>query len=294
MISSIRNTRVAPPRARVRPGFTLVELMAVIGIIVVLMAILVPSITRAVRQAQRTRMSYDLQMIAQALDHYKNDFHSYPPVTRGMGANILARALIAPAPAVGPADPDFDGADGPGFRTKLALSSGGGPAVQQGKVWGPYLPADGFHIAQIPFSSATDAHWVILDRKDVPILYFPLHRGANINAANGYVADSSAPTGGNPMWDLADNAPSVWPSPGTANGYYLDASKSFLSLQAFQTMMGADSTGKAVTPAYVVKTDGFILWSAGPDGLWGPKDPTQPISSRNRADDVANFDRSEY
>jgi hypothetical protein len=245
-------------------------------------------------------------MIAQALDHYKNDFHSYPPVARGMGANILARALIAPAPAVGPADPDFDGQDGPGFRTKLALTNGSVTA-QQGKVWGPYLPPDGFHIAQIPFTSATDVHWVILDRKDVPILYFPVHRGTNISLANGYVSDSSDPAGGNPMWDLADNAPSVWGPPQTSGGYYFDASKSTLSLQAFRSMMGADSTGKAgliipipgggtaaVPPAYVVKTDGFLLWSAGPDGLWGPQDPTQRISARNRADDVANFDRSEY
>ena len=47
--------------------------MAVIGIIVLLMSILVPSITRAVHAANRTRMQYDLQSIATALESYKHD-----------------------------------------------------------------------------------------------------------------------------------------------------------------------------------------------------------------------------
>jgi len=262
--------------------------MAVIGIIVLLMSILIPSITRAVHAANRTRMQYDLQSIATALESYKHDQRSYPQVPRGsgLGANILARALIGPAPdTASKGDPDFDGAIGPGFRTRPADPTTG---VQQGKVWGPYLLPDQFRPVQIPFTSPTDLHWVIMDRKDVPVLYFPLHRGTNINAAGGYVADSSASAGANPMWDLADNAPNN-------GGYYSDLGGNKLTLKAFQLMMGADTAdGKALNPLYVVQTDGFVLLSAGPDQLWGPKRFDLPIDTHNRADDVTNFNRSEY
>lgn len=297
MISSIHKTPPNRARPRTRAGFTLVELMAVIGIIVLLMSILVPSITRAVRAAQRTRMQYDLQSIATALESYKHDHHEYPRVARGsgLGANILARALIGPAPTLPTTgDQDFDGAEGPGFRTRSAIATGSGTFAQQGKVWGPYLPPDQFRAVQIPFTGPTDLHWVIMDRKDVPVLYFPVHRGTNVNAAGGYVADSSAPGGANPMWDLADNAPIAPPYNG---GYYLDLAGNKLSLKAFQLMMGADTVGtpgKALNPLYVVQTDGFVLFSAGPDQLWGPRNVDLPIDSRNRADDVANFNRSEY
>jgi len=293
MISSIHKTRPVRAGRRGRTGFTLVELMAVVGIIVVLMAILVPSITRAVRSANRTRMQYDLQSIATALESYKHDHREYPRVDRGsgLGANILARALIGPAPTLPTTgDQDFDGADGFGFRTRSAIAAGGGTFVQQGKVWGPYLPPDQFRSVQIPFTGPTDLHWVIMDRKDVPVLYFPVHRGTNPSAAGGYVADSSAPGNANPMWDLADNAPSA-----KNGGYYLDLGGSKLSLQAFQMMMGADpANGKALNQPYVVQTDGFVLLSAGPDQLWGPQRVDIPLDSRNRADDVTNFNRSEY
>jgi len=291
MISSIHKTPLKRARPDTRTGFTLVELMAVIGIIVLLMSILVPSITRAVHAANRTRMQYDLQSIATALESYKHDHRSYPEVPRGsgLGANILARALIGPAPTLPTSgDPDFDGAEGPGFRTRSAIATGSGTFAQQGKVWGPYLPPDQFRPVQIPFTGPTDLHWVIMDRKDVPVLYFPLHRGTNINAAGGYVADTSASGGANPMWDLADNAPNN-------GGYYSDLGGNKITLKAFQLMMGADTgNGNALNPQYVVQTDGFVLLSAGPDQLWGPKRLDLPIDTHNRADDVTNFNRSEY
>ena len=61
-------------------------------------------------------------------------------------------------------------------------------------------------------------------------------------------------------------------------------------------MMGADTVatpGKALDPQYVVQTDGFVLLSAGPDQLWGPRRLNIPLDSNNRADDVTNFNRGE-
>jgi len=282
--------------------------MAVIGIIVLLMSILIPSITRAVRHAQRTRMQYDLQSIATALESYKHDHREYPPVPRGsgLGANILARALIGPAPTLPTTgDLDFDGAEGPGFRTRSALAGAGGTFVQQGKVWGPYLPPDQFRARQIELPPGSNTlHWVIVDMKDTPILYFPARPGADINKPNGYVALG----GGTPpaLFELADNFDTTKNS-----GLYLDVSNypapsppraaDDISdwLADFRVLMGAKldgSAGDALAPHAP-----FLLWSAGPDQLWGardhrrPPDPgvdhREPLDAKNPSDDVFNVVR---
>jgi len=61
------------PHAR-RRGFTLVELLVVIGIIVVLAGILLPTIIRAYAHADRTKGQADLQSISVALEAFKSDF----------------------------------------------------------------------------------------------------------------------------------------------------------------------------------------------------------------------------
>jgi len=291
--------------ARRSAGFTLVELMAVIGIIVLLMSILIPSITRAVRAAQRTRMQYDLQSIATALESYKHDHREYPPVPRGsgLGANILARALIGPGPTLPTSgDLDFDGAEGPGFRTRSAIAASGGTFVQQGKVWGPYLPPDQFRTKQIEIPPGSKRfHWVIVDMKDTPILYFPAHPGADISKPNGYVA--AGQTTPPAMFDLSDNYDVVnksgfyqdvsdYPSPNDTSGADLAD-----WLSDFQVLMGAKpdgSAGEALAPHAP-----FVLWSAGPDQLWGARDHRRPplVPQRyppgphNYSDDVFNIVR---
>src|SRR5688500_8151272 len=85
-------------------GFTLVELLVVIGIIVLLMGILLPVANRAYSKAERARVARELQAIGSALEAYKQDHGFYPDpgadptVTNAgvRGANILCRALIAP------------------------------------------------------------------------------------------------------------------------------------------------------------------------------------------------------
>jgi prepilin-type N-terminal cleavage/methylation domain-containing protein len=275
---------------RGRPAFTLVELLVVMGIILVLIGLIFPSLGAVWKGSVRTRMAVDLQAISTALDAYKQDHGGYPPVhSAGTGAHQLCRALIAPAgndltsanrdgygkprtagDAVG-LDPN------PGFRTRAG-----------GKVYPPYLPPDKFKLVDPanPRNPTPDLYTAVIgDRYGNPILYYPALTSANIHSPGGYVAAYSYGAPGNrPMFNANDN-------------------NNKLTAEQLRRLLGDKSPGAGdgginvpgnppdETPAY---TGPFILWSAGSDEVYGLKDPSRPQSSNNRCDDVANFPRTDY
>ena len=62
-----------------RQGFTLVELLVVIGIIVVLIALLLPAVRFSTAAGRRSDCSNKLKQIALALRAYEARFHALPP-----------------------------------------------------------------------------------------------------------------------------------------------------------------------------------------------------------------------
>jgi len=83
-------------------GFTMVEILAVVGIIAILVAVLIPALTMVRRIAKETQQRAQLTAIDLALIAFKADYGDYPPSswqgnllrTDYSGAQMLAEALL--------------------------------------------------------------------------------------------------------------------------------------------------------------------------------------------------------
>jgi len=64
-----------------RRGFTLIELMVVIAIIIILAAIAIPNYLSMTARAKRSRVASDFAAIATALETYRTDWNGYPLTT---------------------------------------------------------------------------------------------------------------------------------------------------------------------------------------------------------------------
>lgn len=65
-----------------RRGFTLVELLVVIGIVALLLAVLLPTLSRARQAARKTLCANNLRQFVAADTMYLNDHGRFPPVAR--------------------------------------------------------------------------------------------------------------------------------------------------------------------------------------------------------------------
>ena len=71
-----------------RRGFTLIELMVVIAIIIILAAIAIPNYLNMTKRAKVSRVQSDMATLATALETFKTDWGSYPSSAAKPGDRI--------------------------------------------------------------------------------------------------------------------------------------------------------------------------------------------------------------
>src|SRR5688500_12492615 len=98
------------PTAR---GFTLVEMLLTIAILMVVITLSLAAINKARRTAAINRVRADFQALSVALEQYKTDYRSYPMRGSVNDKSVLARWLVGPG---GIAE---DGVEGPGFKANF-------------------------------------------------------------------------------------------------------------------------------------------------------------------------------
>jgi prepilin-type N-terminal cleavage/methylation domain-containing protein len=267
-------------RENIRPGgrgFTIVELLIVVAVIVILIGILLPSLGKIHNVARDAQTRSTLGAIQSGLQQYYADFNMYPPsggayggITAKRGSAMLAQGLM------GYLDASVDGAGPPddpqyGFRTKKA-GAGMSAMGRVAEVKGPYMTAN----AKTLKVNGKDQYFVDgwsetirIGSQDVwnrEILYFRSTRA---------VADAptTIPTkifGTGPLsptndyyFDTADCAAEMDTTKGDPIPSPLTATAGFF------VQIGADNN---TTPANVKGASNYLLISAGPDGKYFTND----------------------
>jgi prepilin-type N-terminal cleavage/methylation domain-containing protein len=167
------------PQHGQRRGFTLVELLVVISIIVLLVGITIVVATNAMRSAESSATRFLMHSISDGLEQFHTDFGYYPPLLRddfnrsmpmrdvlevqpdsgmllreyrffsmtSLPVYLVGVGRLDPADVAEDSDPDrHDGIAGPGIRDPGADHSWGGALdrtknkpKKTGRIYGPYV-----------------------------------------------------------------------------------------------------------------------------------------------------------
>ena len=137
-----------------RKGFTLIELMIVIAIIIILAAIAIPNYLNMTKRARMSRATGDFNTMATALEAYRVDWGQYPmgsAIKEEFGKGITPGTYVKEITGVG-------GTHNVPSATTLTGEAGGIEYIKAGTaMYNPFKPTTGY------FYSCNDdgSHWVL-------------------------------------------------------------------------------------------------------------------------------------
>lgn len=99
MSRSSPSRRKRSPLSTTQRGFTLVEILVVVAIIVILMAILIPVAMGAISRARNAAIGFELSQLKTAVEEYKKEHGDYPPSMDWDPGNGVTGPIAATFPA---------------------------------------------------------------------------------------------------------------------------------------------------------------------------------------------------
>ncbi len=273
---------------RKRTGFTIVELLAALGIIALMVGLLIPALSMVRRTAKETKQKAQFTTISLALTTFKNDYGDYPPsdwtpaqfTGDYCGAQKLAEALLGwdllgfHPNSAWRAD-GLDAGNGPGTYDPAKARDNDGDGVPDSfdERKGPYLElatTNAFRLGNIfnntaPFAPNT---FVLCD----------VFGAQKVMLANGKTARAGAPilyyranTPGRTIreiYNALDNDALVLIKQGADGGIHPLADPSI----QYQYFYDYIRDPKISARPWPYRPDSYILISAGVDGLYGTGD----------------------
>jgi len=152
-----------------RKGFTLIELMIVIAIIIILAAIAIPNYLRMTERAKKARISSDMASLATGLEAYRTDWGAYPVATTaeavdgapGPGGTVVFDELSGTTDTSSTATINVD--------TNTNVAGEHGPieyikAATLTSIVDPFreaTPVEGFSDGHVYYGSKDGTHWIL-------------------------------------------------------------------------------------------------------------------------------------